>query len=71
MSFKTEMMDEIRDREGLRFSNGNERPSVEVWRMMTLQTGFSAHEDRARNIICHTREFKATLLRCGLHPVIV
>ncbi len=65
MSFKTEMMDEIQDGEGLRFSNGHDRPSVEVWPDDDFADWVSGHSDRVRNIICHTPEFKATPY-CGV-----
>lgn len=65
MSFKTEMMDEIRDGQAARLSNGNERPSVEVWPDDDFGDWVSAHEDRARNIVCHTPEFAATPY-CGV-----
>lgn len=60
MSFKQEMMDEISDGQELRFANGNDRPSVEVWPEDDFADWVSAHSDRARNIICHTPEFRAS-----------
>ena len=65
MSFKKEMMDEIKDGEGLRIRNGNDRPSVEFWPDDDFADWVSAHDDRARNIVCHTREFAATPY-CGV-----
>jgi hypothetical protein len=65
MSLKKEMMDEIRDGQELRFENGNDRPSVEVWPEEHFADWISAHSDRTRNIICHTPEFRATPY-CGV-----
>jgi hypothetical protein len=65
MSFKTEMMDEIRDGEELRFANGNARPFMEVWPDDDFADWVSAHSDRVRNIICHTPEFRAAPY-CGV-----
>jgi hypothetical protein len=59
MSFKKEMMDEIRDGKGLRPANGNDGPSVEVWPEHDYADLVSAHSDRVGNIIRHTAEFRA------------
>jgi hypothetical protein len=60
MSFKKQMMEEIKAREELRFASGNVRPFVEVWPDDDFADWISAHEDRVRNIICHTTELRAT-----------
>ena len=65
MSFKKEMMDEIKAGEELRFANGNARPFVEVWPDDDFADWVSAHSDRVRNIICHTPEFRAAPY-CGV-----
>jgi hypothetical protein len=65
MSFKTEMMDGIRDTEGFRIKNGNDRPFIEVWPDDEFAEWVSSHTDKARNIICNTPEFKATPY-CGV-----
>lgn len=65
MSFKKDMMNEIRDGEELRIRNGNDRPSVEVWPDDEFAEWVLAHEDGVRNIICNTPEFRATPY-CGV-----
>ncbi|MGO9571520.1 MAG: hypothetical protein ACLP5H_28690 [Desulfomonilaceae bacterium] len=60
MSFKKDMMDDIRDWEGRRVKNEGDRPFMEVWPDDGFAEWVSAHEDRVRNIICNTPEYRAT-----------
>lgn len=65
MSVKKDMMDDIKAWEGFRFKNRDDRPLIEVWPDDEFAEWVSAHEDRARNIICNTPEFRATPY-CGV-----
>jgi hypothetical protein len=60
MSFKKDMMDDIRDWEGRRIKNEGDRPFMEACQEDGFAEWVSAHEDRVRNIICNTSGFRAT-----------
>jgi hypothetical protein len=65
MSFRKDMMDGISDTEGFRVTNAGDRPAIEVWPDDDFAEWVSAHEDRVRNIICNTPEFRAAPY-CGV-----
>ena len=65
MSFKKDMMDDIRDWEGRRVKYEGDRPFMEVWPDDGFAEWVSAHQDRVRNIICNTPEYRATPY-CGV-----
>jgi hypothetical protein len=65
MSFKKDIMDKIRDGEGHRAKDEADRPFMEVWPDDEFAEWVSGHEDRVRNIICNTPEFRATPY-CGV-----
>ncbi len=64
MSIRKEFVDDIKHWEGFSFSI-QDRPFMEVWPDDDFSDWVSAHEDRARNIICHTPEVRATPY-CGV-----
>jgi len=65
MSVKEEFIDNVKEAARRRSANESERPQMEVWPDDDFADWLSSHEDRARNIICHTPEFRATPL-CGV-----
>jgi hypothetical protein len=65
MSLKKDMMDGISNTEGARITNAGDRPAIEVWPDDDFAEWVSAHEDRVRNIICNTSEFRAAPY-CGV-----
>jgi hypothetical protein len=67
MSLKSEVIDNIREAACRRFGNESERPEMEVWADDDFADWVSSHENRVRNIICHTPEFKAAPFCGGGH----